>query len=149
MSGSVNKVILVGNLGKDPELRYSQSGTPVCNFSIATTNKYKKGDEWVEDTEWHRIVAFGKTGENCAQYLAKGRQVYVEGRLQTNKWQDRDGNDRWTTQVVANNVVFLGDGRGQRQGSSQGRQETNRQPDPAPADDSYPEGGYGNDGVPF
>jgi len=146
---SYNRVILVGNLTRDVEVRFISTGTAVTDVGLAVNRRYKKGDEWVEDTEWHRIVAFGKTGENCGQYLSKGRKVYVEGRLQTNKWQDRDGNDRWTTQVVANNVVFLGDGRGQRQGGSQGRQETNRQPDPAPADSSFPEGGYGDDGVPF
>lgn len=110
---SVNKVILVGNLGRDPELRYTQSGQAVANFSLATTDRFSsKEGERQERTEWHRIVTWGKTAENCAQYLAKGRSVYVEGRLQTNEWEDKEGQKRRTTEVVAQTVQFLG-GRGQ------------------------------------
>ena len=104
----VNKVILIGNLGADPELRETSSGNKVCNFRIATSEQWANRDgEKQEHTEWHRIVVWGRQAETCAQYLAKGRQVYVEGRLQTRKWQDRDGRDRWTTEVVAEQVVFL------------------------------------------
>ena len=96
----VNKVILIGNLGRDPELRYTQGGTAVANFSLATTESYtdRNTNERVEKTEWHRIVAWGKTGELCSQYLAKGRTVYIEGRIQTRDWEDKDGNKRNTTE---------------------------------------------------
>ncbi len=109
---SVNKVILVGNLGRDPELRYTQSGQAVANFTLATNEKWKdKEGNSQERTEWHRIIVWGKSAENCAQYLQKGRSVYVEGRLQTRDWEDREGNKRTTTEIVAQTVQFLG-GRG-------------------------------------
>jgi single-strand DNA-binding protein len=109
---SVNKVILVGNLGRDPELRYTQSGQAVANFTLATNEKWKdKEGNSQERTEWHRIIVWGKSAENCAQYLQKGRSVYVEGRLQTRDWEDREGNKRTTTEIVAQAVQFLG-GRG-------------------------------------
>ena len=109
---SVNKVILIGNLGRDPELRYTQGGQAVANFSIATTERFpSKSGEQQERTEWHRIVAWGKTAENCAQYLSKGRSVYVEGRLQTRDWEDKEGQKRSTTEIVAQNVTFLGSPR--------------------------------------
>jgi len=109
----VNKVILIGNLGRDPELRYTQSGQAVANFSVATSENWndKSSGERVERTEWHRIVAWGRTAELASQYLAKGRTVYVEGRLQTREYEDRDGVKRKVTEVVASNVTFLG-GRG-------------------------------------
>ena len=109
---SVNKVILVGNLGRDPELRYTQSGQAVATFSIATTDRWRdKEGANQERTEWHRIVVWGKSAENCAQYLQKGRSAYIEGRLQSNDWEDKEGNKRTTTEIIANNVQFLG-GRG-------------------------------------
>ncbi len=106
----VNKVILIGNLGRDPELRYTQSGQPVANFTLATTETWNKrdGSGKEEKTEWHRIVAWGRTAELCTQYLAKGRSVYVEGRLQTREWEDREGKKQRTTEIVANTVQFLG-----------------------------------------
>ncbi len=106
--GGVNRVHLVGNLGKDPDLRETGSGMAVCNIRLAIGERKKDGDTWKDHTEWVDVVVFGKQAENCAQYLAKGRQAYFEGRLQTRKWQDKEGNDRWSTEVVANNVVFLG-----------------------------------------
>jgi len=110
---SVNKVILIGNLGRDPELRYTPSGQPVANFTLATTDNYtsKAGDR-EERTEWHRIVAWGKTAELCAQYLSKGRSVYIEGRLQTREWENKEGQKQRTTEVVANTVQFLGPPKG-------------------------------------
>ena len=106
---SVNKVILVGNLGKDPELRYTKSGEPVANFSVATNEKWKdKQGNKQERTEWHRVVVWGKTAENCAQYLAKGRSVYLEGSLQTQEWTDKQGVKRQTTEIRAHSVQFLG-----------------------------------------
>ena len=109
---SVNKVILVGNLGRDPELRYIPSGQAVANFTVATNERWrdKEGNNQ-ERTEWHRIVVWGKSAENCAQFLQKGRSVYVEGKLQTQEWEDKEGNKRKTTEVVAQTVQFLG-GRG-------------------------------------
>ena len=106
---SVNKVILVGNLGADPEVRSTNSGSQVANLRIATTSRTKDRDgNWSDETEWHRVTCFGRTAENVQRFLRKGRQVYVEGRLRTRKWQDQNGNDRWSTEVIANNVVFLG-----------------------------------------
>ena len=105
----VNKVILLGRLGADPEVRYTNTGTPVANFNIATsTNFTDKSGEKTERTEWHRIVAFGKLGEICGEYLAKGKQVYIEGRLQTRDWEDRDGNKRKSTEIVAGIMQMLG-----------------------------------------
>ena len=107
----LNKVIIIGNLGADPELRYTQSGQAVCNFTVATNESWKDKDgEWQERTEWHKIVVWGKQGENCEKYLSKGRQCCVEGRLQTREWEDKDGNKRWTTEIVAQNVQFLSGG---------------------------------------
>ncbi|MCA9501464.1 MAG: single-stranded DNA-binding protein [Spirochaetaceae bacterium] len=105
----VNKAILVGNLGRDPELRQTPNGQSVCNFTLATSETWTdRNGERVERTEWHRIVAWGKTGEMCAQYLSKGRTVYVEGRIQTREWEDKDGNKRYTTEINANTVNFIG-----------------------------------------
>ncbi len=119
MANGVNKVTLIGNLGRDPEVRYTQSGTAVCNITVAIGERRKDGDEWKEHTEWVNCVCFGKTAENVGQYLSKGRQVYVDGRMQTRKYQDKNGQDRWTTEVVANQVLFLGN-KGSSDNSSRG-----------------------------
>ena len=114
---SVNKAILIGNLGADPEVRTTNSGASVCNLRIATNSRAKQGEEWVDVTEWHSVVCFGRTADNAGKYLSKGRKVYVEGRIQTRKYQDRDGNDKWSTEIVADNLTFLGgqsDGGGNR-----------------------------------
>ncbi len=110
----INKAILIGNLGRDPELRYTQNGQAVANFTLATTESWtdKASGQKQERTEWHRIVAWGRTGELCAQYLAKGRTVYIEGRIQTREWEDKEGQKRWTTEVNAQTVQFLGGPRG-------------------------------------
>ena len=106
---SVNKVILVGNLGRDPELRYTQGGQAVANFTVATNEQWRDRDgNPQERVEWHRVVVWGKSAENCAQYLQKGRSVYVEGRLQTREWEDREGQKRRTTEINALTVQFLG-----------------------------------------
>ncbi|OGR05992.1 MAG: single-stranded DNA-binding protein, partial [Deltaproteobacteria bacterium RIFOXYD12_FULL_50_9] len=104
----VNKVILIGNLGKTPEVRYSQSGTAIASFNVATTETWKdaKGDKQ-ELTEWHRIVAFGRLGEICGEYLDKGSKVFIEGKLQTRKWDDKDGTTRYTTEIVAREMKML------------------------------------------
>lgn len=119
----VNKVILVGNLGKDPEVRYTPSGSAVANFSIATSEEWKDKNtgEKQERTEWHRIVAFGRLGEICGEYLHKGRQVYIEGRIQTREWEDRDGNKRYTTEVIAREMKMLGSAG--REGSAKSADE--------------------------
>lgn len=150
---SVNKVILIGNLGRDPELRYTQSGQAVANFSVATTERFggRDGGDPQERTEWHRIVTWGKTAENCAQYLAKGRSVYIEGSLRTRDWEDREGNKRQTTEISAQRVQFLGGPRGGgAQGSSSGGPGSSGSGSSEP-----PEGGSappepsGGDDIPF
>jgi single-strand DNA-binding protein len=109
--GSVNKVILIGNLGADPELKYTPSNRPVCNLSLATNEVFKdKTGQKQERTEWHRVTVWGDSAENCSKYLAKGRTVYIEGRLQTRSWDDKEGKKRYSTEVVADRVVFLGGG---------------------------------------
>jgi single-strand DNA-binding protein len=129
MSASVNKVIILGNLGRDPELRYTQTGQAVANFTMATTEKWGEGGDRKEKTEWHRVVAWGRTAELCAQYLAKGRSAYVEGRLQTREWEDKDGHKRTTTEIVAFSVQFLGAPRDPVEGANQ------RGASPPPGDD--------------
>mgnify|MGYP000524512862 CR=1 FL=1 len=113
MARGVNKVILVGNLGSDPENKHLPSGSSVSEFSVATTRAWKNRDsgQQQEETEWHRITAFGRQAEICGEYLRKGSQVYIEGRLKTDKWQDQQGNTRYTTKVVMENMQMLG-GRG-------------------------------------
>ena len=105
---SLNKVLLIGNLGKDPEVRYTASGTAVASFSLATSEKFKnKGGEWEERTEWHNVTLWGRLAEIAGEYLAKGKTVYIEGRLQTRKWQDKDGKDRYTTEIVGEKMQML------------------------------------------
>ena len=125
MAGSVNKAIIVGNLGRDPEVRYSASGNPIANVSVATTDTWrdKQSGERQEKTEWHRVVFFGRLAEIAGEYLRKGSQVYIEGRLQTNKWQDKEsGQDRYTTEIVANEMKMLGSrgGSGEMSGADTG-----------------------------
>jgi single-strand DNA-binding protein len=109
---SVNKAILIGNLGKDPELRYTPSGQAVASFPLATTDRFKdKEGNWQERTDWHNIVVWGRQGETAKEYLRKGRSAYVEGRIQTRSYDDREGNKKWITEIVASRVQFLG-GRG-------------------------------------
>jgi single-strand DNA-binding protein len=106
---SVNKVILVGNLGRDPEMRHTQNGRAVVNFTLATNERWKDRDgQQQERTEWHRIVAWDRLAEICTEYLSKGRQIYLEGRLQTREWEDREGNKRYTTEITAINMQMLG-----------------------------------------
>ena len=137
---SVNKVILVGNLGRDPELRYTATGTAVVNFTLATSESYKDRDgNRQSKTEWHNIVAWRNLAEICGKYLHKGKQVYIEGKLQTRKWQDRDGNDRYTTEIVADQMQMLGragdDGGGYQQGGG------NYDYAPTPGGNNYQQGG--------
>jgi len=141
----VNKIILIGRLGRDPEIKYFQDGTAVANFSIATSEEWKDKEtgEKKERTEWHRIVAFRRLGEICGEYLSKGRQVYIEGRLQTREWEDKDGNRRWTTEIVAREMQMLGSrepGRGNRDAD---QYQAPGMPGP-PSDQTEPE-----DDIPF
>ncbi len=120
---SVNKVILVGNLGKDPEVRFTPSGRAVSKFSLATTDSWTDQESGRQErTEWHNIVVWGKQAENCGQYLAKGRQVYIEGAIRSRSYDDKDGNKRYITEIVAQRVQFLGGGSGGggRSGQSEG-----------------------------
>lgn len=111
--GSVNKVILVGNLGRDAELRYTPGGAAVATLNLATTEVFKDREgQKKEDTQWHRVILWGKTAEALKDYLTKGKQIYVEGKLQTRKWKDKEGNDRYTTEVKGDRVVLLGGGGG-------------------------------------
>ena len=137
---SVNKVILVGNLGRDPELRYTQQGQAVANFTLATNENFTKKDGNREErTEWHRIVVWGRTAETCSQYLSKGRTVYIEGRLQTREWENREGQKQRTTEIVANTVQFLGGrGEGGGGGRSGGTGGGGSSDPPPPADDDIP-----------
>jgi single-strand DNA-binding protein len=120
MARGINKVILVGNLGADPDTRYMPSGSAVTNLSIATSESWKdkQTGEQKERTEWHKVAMFNRLAEIAAEYLRKGSQVYIEGKLRTRKWQDRDGNDRWTTEVIADEMQMLG-GRGGGGGAAQ------------------------------
>jgi len=117
---SLNKVMLIGNLGKDPEVRYTASGQAVASFSLATSEKFKnRSGEMEERTEWHNVVLWGRQAEIAGEYLSKGKTVYIEGRLQTRKWQDKDGRDRWTTEIVGDRMQMIGskgEGGGGRQG---------------------------------
>jgi single-strand DNA-binding protein len=120
--GSVNKVILVGNLGRDAELRYTPGGAAVATLNLATTEVFKDREgQKKEDTQWHRVILWGKTAESLQDYLTKGKQIYVEGKLQTRKWKDKDGNDKYTTEVRGDRVVLLSGGGGSRGDGGAGR----------------------------
>ncbi len=113
---SLNKVILLGHLGRDPELRYTASGKAVATFTLATSFQWRDQDGNEQDkTEWHRIVAWGRLGEICGEYLSKGKQVFIEGRIQTREWEDQDGNKRTSVEIIANDLIMLGGGGGQSQ----------------------------------
>jgi len=153
MAGGVNKVILVGHLGADPDMRYTPSGQGVCELRLATSESWNdKNGQRQERTEWHRIVVWGKRAEVCSKYLAKGRQVFVEGRIQTRTYDDKDGNKRYITEIIANDVQFLSGGReggrdgggggGGGGGARGGRADDG--PPPPPADGDF--GGYGGGG---
>lgn len=144
MARGVNKVILIGNLGKDPEIRYTQDGQAVVNFPIATTMEWrdKASGEKREKTEWHRIVAFRRLGEICGEYLSKGRQVYIEGRLQTRSWE-QDGITRYMTEIVANDMQMLGGRGGENAGGYGGGQSYSSEPG------GQPPAGDVDDDIPF
>src|SRR5215831_5022744 len=148
--GSVNKVILVGNLGRDAELRYTPGGAAVATLNMATTEVWNdKSGQRQEKTEWHRVVLWGKTAESLSEYLTKGKQIYVEGRLQTRQWDDKDGNKRYTTEIRSDRVVLLGGGGGRGGGSSSGPRDSG--PDYGGGGPSSPEGSapLTDDDIPF
>ena len=140
---SLNKVMLIGNLGKDPEVRFTASGQAVASFSLATSEKFKgKTGEWEERTEWHNITLWGKLAEIAGEYLSKGKTVYIEGRLQTRKWQDKSGNDRYTTDIVGDKMQML---------SAKGERSSGGEPSSAPKSggSSYEEPPFQDDDIPF
>lgn len=136
MAKGLNKVQIIGNLGRDPELRHTQGGTAVTNFGVAVGERKKDGDQWVDHTEWFNVTVFGNQAESVCQYLSKGSQAYVEGRLSTRKYQDKEGNDRTSTDLIAHTVLFLSGGGGGEKRQSK--------PDPA-SDDGFNDG----DDLPF
>jgi single-strand DNA-binding protein len=154
MARGVNKVILVGNLGRDPEMKYTASGAAIANITVATSDSWndKQTGEKVEKTEWHRVVAFQRLAEIMGEYLRKGSQVYIEGKLQTRKWQDQNGQDRYTTEVVANDMQMLGarggeggGGRGQGGGGGFRNNPQNQQTQSQPK----PDNDFADDDIPF
>ncbi len=152
---SLNKAMIIGRLGNDPEVRYAQSGTAMGNFNLATNESWMdKSGQRQEKTEWHRIVVFGKQAENCAKYLKKGRQAYVEGRLQTREWEDRDGNKRTTTEIVAQTVQFLDGGgagadRSEGGGERSGGGSFNQRDSGPPQQESNFDQSFNDDDIPF
>ncbi len=146
MARGINKVIVVGNLGNDPDTRYMPSGGAVTNLSVATSEQWKdkQTGEQKERTEWHKVAMFGRLAEIAAEYLRKGSQVYIEGKLRTRKWQDRDGNDRWTTEIIADEMQMLGGrGGGGTAPMRDDRGGSSSSPPPQPGPDDF------DDDIPF
>jgi len=150
---SVNKVIILGRLGQDPELKYTPSGAAVCNFSLATSESWndKATGQKQEKTEWHRIVVWGKLAELCNQYLSKGRQAFVEGKIQTRSWEDKEGNKRYTTEIAANTVQFIG---GQAGASNNNYDQSNNYNQSAPSAETKEynvstDANFASDDIPF
>ncbi len=153
MARGVNKVIIIGNLGQDPELRYTGSGTAVCNLRLATNESYKDQDgQLVEKTEWHSVVAWSRLAEICGEYLKKGSRVYFEGSLQTRSWEDRDGNTRYTTEIKAREMMML-DSRGGDIDNGNDQRRSQPQPQPQPqhqAQSQTPDNSFApDDDLPF
>lgn len=153
---SLNRVVIMGNLGQDPELRYTQNQTPVCTLNVATTDYRTSPDgQRQEFTEWHRVVVWSKQAENCSKYLTKGRSVLVEGRLQTRSWEDKQGVKKYVTEIVAQNVQFVGGARTDRQPAAAAVAGATAATGGAPSYDSGPTGGFGGpetpslDDIPF
>ncbi len=150
-AGGVNKVILIGNLGADPELRYTPSGQPVCDIRLATNESWTdKNGQKQDRTEWHRVVFWGKPGEIIKQYMAKGRKLYIEGRLQTRAWDDKEGHKRYSTEIIGNDFMFLDGGSGAGAGAGAGVGRSNggrsRPEDGPPPPDDFGGGGMGMGG---
>lgn len=148
---SVNKVILLGRLGQDPELKFTPTGSAVCNFSVATSENWTdKAGQKQEKTEWHRVVVWGKLAELCNQYLAKGRQVFLEGKLQTRSWDDKDGNKKYTTEINATTIQFIGsnaNANSENAGPSNHSQMNNAEP--VQSYNIQPDNSFAADDIPF
>lgn len=140
MAKGLNRAEIIGRLGQDPDIRYTQAGTAVTNMSVATNHSVKRNDQWEDQTEWHKVVVWGKMAEACAEYLHKGSQAYISGRLQTRSWEDKDGTKRWATEIVGQDIIFL-DSKGSGQ-------KSDRPPSPPDKDEGVPEMG-GLEDVPF
>ncbi len=151
MARGINKAIIVGHLGRDPEVRYSANGSAIANVSVATTEAWKDKNtgEKQERTEWHRVVFFGRLAEIAGEYLKKGSQVYVEGRIQTRKWEDKDGNDRYTTEIVANEMQMLGGRSGMGAPADDYSQAPPKEPAAASGGGSSSGGADFDDDIPF
>ncbi len=153
---SINKVMLLGRLGNDPEVKHTPTGQAVCNFSMATSEKWtdKQGQKQ-EKTEWHRVVVWGKLAEICGQYLGKGRETFIEGKIVTRAWEDKEGNKRYTTEIVANNVQFIGGNPNANATAGQGQQASQPQANQAPANNpaqgynNVPDTNFASDDIPF
>ncbi len=151
MARDLNKVMLIGRLGKDPEVKYTQGGTAVATLSVATSSSIKRDDKWEDETEWHRVVAWGRLAEVAGEYMSKGTLVFIEGRLKTRSWEDRDGNKRHVTEIVAATLSMLGGNQGAGQ-TQQPRQEARQAAPPQQGQQEWqapqqPE--HGMDDVPF
>lgn len=155
MSKGLNKVLLIGNLGQDPELKYTGNGTPVCTMRLATNESYKdQNGDLIEKTEWHTVVAWSRLAEICGEYLKKGSPVYFEGKLQTRQWDDKDGNTRYSTEIVARDMLMLGGDKQETRQSQQQRprQQQQRKPQPRQERRNEPRNDYSfneDDGLPF
>ena len=148
MAGGVNKVILIGHLGADPDMRYTPSGAGVCELRLATSESWKdKNGQRQERTEWHRVVVWGKTAEICAKYLAKGRQVFIEGRIQTRSYDDKEGQKKYITEIIANDVQFLSSGREGGAGGGGGGARRGDEGPPVPDGGDFGPGGPGGGGA--
>jgi single-strand DNA-binding protein len=147
MSG-LNKVMLIGRLGRDPEIRYSSNNTPICNFSIATSERIRKGDNFEEKTEWHRIVVFGNQAENASKFLKKGSLVFVDGKIQSRTYQDKDGNERNVFEIVANSLNFL-DPKDSAMPAERTYQNTQKDPDQPQSQGNAPKFDNDDDELPF
>ena len=146
--GTINKVIIVGRLGQDPEMKYTASGTAVANFSVATNHSQKDQDgNFIDKTEWHRIVAYGRTAEVAGEYLAKGRLVFIEGRIQTRSWEDQNGQKRYMTEIICSNMQLLGSKSDSDTGADQGGSEET--PEPEEADTKSKQKNEEEDDLPF
>lgn len=136
---SFNKITIVGNLGRDPELRYTPQGTPVCSFTVATNERRKdRAGEMQDTTTWFRVTLWGRQAETASQYLTKGRPIYVEGRLRVEEWTDRDGKQRYTLEVHATDMQFIGGGRGEETGAAPSKSTASEQPEAELSDDDIP-----------
>ena len=147
MSG-LNKVMLIGRLGRDPEIRYSSNNTPICNFSLATSERIRKGDSFEEKTEWHRIVVFGNQAENASKFLKKGSLVFVDGKIQSRTYQDKDGNERNVFEIVANSLNFL-DPKDSGMPAERTYQNTQKDPDQPQSQGNAPKFDNDDDELPF